>query len=96
MRKTPGLGLGTYLHGRENQQRMAEYKLAANERTWGQTYHSKSTPSTLANRTREWRIRATPPPWGVALKKAIFTRRFLRSLANLLTADQVAGPTVFS
>ena len=35
-------------------------------------YQVKSTPMRREKRTRAWRMSATPPPWGVELKKATF------------------------
>jgi hypothetical protein len=53
IRNTPGLGLGTYL---------CVYELEMNERQEFISYQVKSTPITLAKRTRACLMSATPPP----------------------------------
>ena len=42
-------------------------------------YHEQSTPDRSKYLSRAWRMRATPPPRGVALKNAML---LLRSLTN--------------
>lgn len=39
------------------------------------TYHLTSSPIILHSRISAWRMSATPPPWGVALKKAMCSPR---------------------
>lgn len=45
------------------------------------TYQATSTPRTWASLTRACLMSATPPPWGVALKKAVLIFRFFKSEA---------------
>jgi hypothetical protein len=59
------------------------------------TYQVKSTPKSLDNRTRACLIRATPPPCGVLLKKAILVFNFFNAVTKCIIAFHVVSPQVF-
>ena len=91
IRKTAGFGLGTDLDLVSD----APFSLRRNGVTNLSAYHEQSTPCRSKYLRRAWRIRATPPPRGVALKNAMPLLRSLTIFAYFSVRCFVSGVTSF-